>query len=206
VVQVARRLALFEVKGLVSIALLAVRHRERLPRGAVAAPYAREQTPMMLVMTFFMALETVAVDLLLVSLGVPGVVRLAVLLLDVYGVVFALALIASGVLRPHVVSSEELRVRFGEYLDVRVPRRLISSARSVRGYNEKGMVTVEGGRLGVAVSSRTNVVVELAEPVTIVRPLGRRAEVTVIRFFADDPGALLAALRAPRPEAEPVTG
>lgn len=68
------------------------------------------------------------------------------------------------------------------------------------------MVIVADGRLGVAVGSQTNVAVELREPVTVVRPLGRRAEATEIRFFADDPGAALTALRtpgAPRPEQTP---
>ncbi|WP_113701875.1 hypothetical protein [Nonomuraea lactucae] len=89
---------------------------------------------------------------------------------------------------------------------MRVPRELISSARLSRNYNEKSMVSVADGRLAVAVSSQTNVVVELAVPVTVVRPLGRRAEVSVIRFFADEPGAALNALRSTRPENEPVTG
>ena len=57
------------------------------------------------------------------------------------------------------------------------------------------MVTVANGRLGVAVSSQTNVIVELTEPITVIRPLGRRAEATTIRFFADTPGAALNALR-----------
>ncbi|WP_329086189.1 hypothetical protein [Streptosporangium sp. NBC_01469] len=44
-------------------------------------------------------------------------------------------------------------------------------------------------------TSQTNVVVELTEPVIVVRPLGRRAEATTIRFFTDTPDAVLNALR-----------
>lgn len=192
-----RRLLEFEVKGLAAIALFAVRRRPIVPPGAVVAPYAREQAPMLLVMVFLMAVETACVDLLLVSLDVPAAVRITVLALDVYGIVFALALGASCALRPHLVSADELRVRFGEYLDVRVPRALISSVRQARNYNEGGMVSVADGRLVVAVSSQTNVVVELAEPVTVTRPLGGRAEVRAIRLFAADPAAVVRALRAP---------
>jgi hypothetical protein len=192
-----RRLLELEVRGLAAIALFAVRRRPAVPPGAVAAPYAREQAPMLLVMLFLMVIETAGIDLLLVSLDVPAVARVTVLVLDVYGIVFALALGASCALRPHVVSAGELRVRFGEYLDARVPRALISSVRQVRNYNEGGMVSVADGRLVVAVSSQTNVVVELAGPVTVVRPLGGRAEVRSIRFFADDPAAVVRALRAP---------
>lgn len=49
-------------------------------------------------------------------------------------------------------------------------------------------------RLTVAVSSQVNVVVELSEPITIVRPLGRCAEVAKVRFFADDPAVVRSAL------------
>jgi hypothetical protein len=44
-------------------------------------------------------------------------------------------------------------------------------------------------------SSQTNVVVEVTEPLTVVRPLGSRAQATTVCFFADEPGAALAALR-----------
>jgi hypothetical protein len=35
------------------------------------------------------------------------------------------------------------------------------------------------------------VVVELREPVRVVRPLGGRADVRTVRFFADDPSVLM---------------
>lgn len=114
---------------------------------------------------------------------------------DVYGVLYVLMIIAACVTRPHVVTAEELRVRYGMYFDLRVPRHLISSVRLSRDYNESGMITVADLRLSVVVSSQTNVVVEPAEPVTVVRPLGGRAEATTIRFFTDTPEALLNALR-----------
>jgi hypothetical protein len=150
---------------------------------------------MLLVIIFVMIVETVALDLLLMALNVSNGLRVLVLVLDIYGIVFALALCAACVTRPHVVTPEELRIRYGAYFDLRVPRELISSVRLSRNYNESGMVTVANGWLGVAVSSQTNVIVELTEPITVIRPLGRRAEATTIRFFADIPNAALNALR-----------
>ena len=97
-----------------------------------------------------------------------------VLVLDVYGVVFGLAVRAAGVTRPHVVTPDELRIRLGAFFDLRIPRELISSVRLSRNYNEPGRSPLADGRLGVAVSSQTNVIVELTEPVTVVRPLGSR--------------------------------
>jgi hypothetical protein len=95
--------------------------------------YAKEQTVTLWLWLFAMAVETVVVDLLLVANDVPSAVRVPVLVADLYGLMFAVA-------------------------------------------------------LTVAVGSRTNVTIELTEPLTVVRPLGRRAEVTRIRFFADEPG------------------
>ncbi|MBG0831034.1 hypothetical protein HS041_25060 [Planomonospora sp. ID67723] len=190
------RIMEFELKGMLALLHWVVRRRHGVPPGATALPYSGGQSMMLLLMLFAMTVETVGAEVLLRALEVPDGLRLAVLVLDVYGIVYGLALGAACVTRPHVVSATELRVRYGVYLDLRIPRELISSVRTARNYNESGTVTVKDGRLGVAVSSRTDVVVELSEPVTVVRPLGRREEVTSVRFFADAPAAALAALQS----------
>jgi hypothetical protein len=101
------------------------------------------------------------------------------------------AVIAACITRPQVLSDDELRIRYGAFFDLRVPRDRIALMRVARNFNESGMVRIEDGRLSVAVASQTNVVVELDEPVTVVRPLGERGEVRTVRFFADDPGLLM---------------
>ncbi|MEU1735725.1 hypothetical protein [Streptosporangium sp. NPDC020145] len=194
-----RRLIGFEARGVAALLLWVTRRRHGVPPGATAVPYVREQSSMLLVLLFAAVVETVAVELLLGALGVPSGVRTVVLVLDAYAVVLVLALWASCATRPHVVTEGELRVRYGVHFDLRVPRELISSVRLARAYDERGTVTVADGRLGVAVSSQTNVVVELSEPVTVVRPLGRRERARVIRLFADSPGLVLDALRTPVP-------
>ncbi|MER5646191.1 hypothetical protein [Streptosporangium sp. NPDC002524] len=198
-----RRLVGFELKGVASVALWIARRRDGVPPGATAAPYAREQASIQLVLLFVLIVETVGIELLLRALDVPSALRIAVLVADVYGIVYVLMLAAASVTRPHVVTADELRVRSAMYFDLRVPRELISSVRLSRDYNESGMITFRGSRLSVVVSSQTNVVVELAEPVTAVRPLGGRAEVTTIRFFTDTPDALLNALRSPARHSAP---
>ena len=97
-----------------------------------------------------------------------------------------------------MLDAAELRIRTGAFVDLRVPRPLISSVRLARNDNEPRTVGVEDGCLALAVSSRTNVVVELSETVTAVRPLGSTAEVGTVRFFADSPRAVVAALAAGR--------
>ncbi|GAA5084075.1 hypothetical protein HNP84_003760 [Thermocatellispora tengchongensis] len=189
-----RQIMGFDTKGLVSLVLWAARRRHGVPPGATAVPYAREQTPMLLVMIFLMVVELVAVEILLRAWDVPDPIRLAFLVLDGYSVLAALAMHASCVTRPHVITRDELRIRYGAFLDARIPRALIATARPARNLNETGTITVRDGRLSVAISHQTNLAIELTAPVTITRPLGRQAEITRIHLHVDDPKAALAAL------------
>ncbi|MFC4534763.1 hypothetical protein [Sphaerisporangium dianthi] len=193
-----RRVAAFDGNGLLSLVLWVARRRHGVPPGAVAVSYARQLTPVLTALLTVMIVETVGAELLLRAIGAPVWLRVTILVLDLYGVQFGLAHAAACVTRPHVVSAGELRVRHGVFFDLRVPRELITSVRVSPNYNESGMVRVKDGTLAVEVSSQTNVVVELSAPVTVVRPLGRRAEVTAIRLFADDPSAAVRALRPAR--------
>ncbi|MFI7134894.1 hypothetical protein ACIBQ1_55170 [Nonomuraea sp. NPDC050153] len=201
-VRAVLRIVVFELKGLFAIGQWLVRRRHGVPAGATVVTYTKAQTFMLSLMLFAMAVETVVVDLLLVALDVPALLRFTVLIADVYGLLFGVMLAAACATRPHVITPGELRIRFGVYFDVRVPVERIAAVRTSRNYNESSMVTVKDGRLSVAVSSQTNMTVELSEPVAFVRPFGGRGEATLIRFFADEPGKVMAALRGDR-TAEP---
>ncbi|WP_324290461.1 hypothetical protein [Streptomyces sp. H27-H1] len=146
---------------------------------------------MMYGLLFVTVIETAA---LAVLIPWPAVHRV-VLVLDVYGVVLVLALHAARVTRPHVVRPDgTLRIRYGALFDLTVPPDAVASVRVERRYPEKRLVTLsEDGVLDLIVGSQTTVTVELT------RPLGARAEARVIRFHADAPGALVAALRQPAP-------
>jgi hypothetical protein len=157
----------------------------------------REQTPAFAMLLSAMVIETVAADLLLRHFHAPGAVRAVILGIDVYGILVGLAVMAACATRPHVVGEHELRIRYGAFFDLRIPRELVGPVRLARNYNEPGLVSVEDGTLAAAVSSQTNLIAELTAPVIAVRPLGRRAEVHTVRFFADDPAAALAALTSP---------
>lgn len=191
-----RRIMAFDVKGMVSLALWVARRRHGVPPGSTPVSYAREQTSIMLMLVMLTVAELVAVEILLRSIGAPAALRTALLVLDAYGVVIVLAIIAACVTRPHVVGADDVRIRYGAFLDLRVPRERIAEVRRIRNYNESGPMVGNDGRLVVAVLSQTNLLIELTEPVTAVRPLGRHAEVRTIRFFADDPEAALTALRS----------
>ncbi|TYK47198.1 hypothetical protein [Actinomadura decatromicini] len=188
-----RRIVGFDAKGLVSIVLLVARRRHGVPKGAVALSYSGAQTTLQLAFLFAMLLETVVVELLLRGVDAPGALRGAVLMIDVYSILIVVAVIAACVTRPHVLSDGELRIRYGAFFDLRVPRGSISAVRVARNYDERGMVRIGDGKLSVAVAAQTNVIVELDAPITVVRPLGGRDTARTIRFYADDPAALATA-------------
>lgn len=190
-----RRLMGSEVKGMVSLVLWAGRRRHGVPPGAVTLSYHREQATLMSGFLFACVIELVGVEILLRSLGAPAALRGVLTALGAYGVLFVLTVIAGLVTRPHVVTADELRVRYGTYFDLRIPRSLVAGVQHKRSYTETGTVTTDGDCLVLAANSQTNLVVELTGTVVAVRPLGRREHVRVLRFFADDPSAAVEALR-----------
>ncbi|CAL9435587.1 hypothetical protein SUDANB108_02138 [Streptomyces sp. enrichment culture] len=177
-----------EVALLVSLALWAAR-RTHGTRGGTAYGYARGQGAMMAGFAFVCVVETVALSALLRDF--PAV-HAVFLFLDVYGVVVVVGLHASSVVRPHVLDPDRgtLRIRRYAHVDLCVPLdRIASVRRELRMTHERA-----DGELNVEVGSQTTVTLELSEPVTHVSFLGRRREVRVVRFHADDADGLVRAL------------
>ncbi|MEU7134930.1 hypothetical protein [Streptomyces sp. NPDC046261] len=162
--------------------------------GDAAVPYASGQTAVMYGFLFVSVVETVALAYL-----IPWpVLHTLTLVLDVWGVYFIIALHASCVVRPHVVGADgSLRLRYGALLDIRIPARHIASARVERRFPEGRPAAVDAhGGADLAVAGQTTVTVELTEPITFVRPLGKTAKARTFRYYAQDPASAVAALRA----------
>jgi hypothetical protein len=177
-----------ELRLFASLALWVVR-RTHGAGGGVAFGYARGQGAMMAGFAFVCLVETVALSVLLRDW--PAV-HAVFLFLDVYTVVFVVALHASSVVRPHVLDVERgsLRIRRYVHVDLCVPLERIGSVRrELRMTHERAE-----GELDVEVGSQTTVTLELTEPVTHVTFLGRRREVRLVRFHADDADGLVRAL------------
>ncbi|MDK1343803.1 hypothetical protein QNO09_10880 [Streptomyces sp. 378] len=177
-----------EVRLFASLALWVVR-RTHGTGGGVAFGYARGQGAMMAGFAFVCLVETVALSVLLRDW--PAV-HAVFLFLDVYTIVFVVALHASSVVRPHVLDVERgsLRIRRYVHVDLPVPLERIGSVRrELRMTHEPA-----DGELNVEVGSQTTVTLELTEPVTHVTFLGRRRAVRVVRFHADDADGLVRAL------------
>ncbi|MEU2673855.1 hypothetical protein ABZ622_34320 [Streptomyces sp. NPDC007164] len=195
----ARRLTAHEVRALHSLGLWVRGRRHGVPEGAVAVAYTGPQTAMMYGLLFVSVVETVMLALLVPWPLVHGIL----LVLDVYGVVFVLALHASCVTRPHVVAADgALRLRYGGLFDLRIPADAVAGARIERRFPEGGPVRAGAdGVLDLVVGGQTTVSVELTAPVEFVRLLGKRGQARTVRFHADDPGAVVAALGRGREDA-----
>jgi hypothetical protein len=192
-----RRLVMFELRGLMSLLLWAARRRSGVTPGAAELPYAKEQFSTLMALVSVAAVEVAGTEVLLRHVEAPAVLRGVLLVAGGYALLTLLGVMAGFVTRPHVVSDRELRVRSGAFIDLRIPLGTVSAVRAARGPGGSGLVSVEDGVCTVPVASQTNVVVELTQPVTVVRPLGGRAKATTVRFFADAPTAAVAALKSP---------
>jgi hypothetical protein len=147
---------------------------------------------MLVAVACVLGLETAVVGLL-----VPWPV---VHVLDLCAVVQVLAVMATWVTRPHFVGRGALVLHHGPSFELALPLRSIDAV-SVEGKSHQGRTLQLHGRdevseLNIVVGNRTNVCVELAEPITVVLPNGARGDVERVRFRADDATAAISAIRS----------
>ncbi|MFE5207856.1 hypothetical protein [Streptomyces sp. NPDC056600] len=190
------RLAGHELRLWQSLLLWVRRARHGLREGDVAFGHARGDAAMMYGLLFVCLVETVGLSVLLADWPAAHAV---VLVLDVQTVLFLLGLRAAAVVRPHVLGGGVLRVRSGAHLDLAIPLERIASVRRRSAYAH----AETEGELNLPVGSQTSIVLELREAVRAPRLLGGGRAVRVVRFHADEPDALYAALvGALRPHGE----
>ncbi|MHB6906999.1 hypothetical protein [Streptomyces sp. DB-54] len=192
-----RRLLRHEGQWLASLVWWVARRRVGVPEGARALPYAGAQAAMSYGLAFVFVVETVGVSLLLQDH--PGLHAVA-LVGDIYTVLLVLGSQAAAVTRPHVLGAEDLLVRNGARMELRIPLASIASVRyDLRsrqdGHSGAGDGREDAGRLELAIAGQTSVTVELTEPVVVVWLLGRRETVRTVRFHADDARGAVGAVR-----------
>jgi hypothetical protein len=158
------------------------------PVGATAFGYAATVTPLFLV---FIAVS--AIELPIAHMLLPWeTARLVVDLASVYGLLWMFGMLANVRVHPHVVSASGLRIRHNSQVDVTIPWSAIASVRARnRGAQTRPAVQVDGDVANVVVLSQTNVDVVLNAAMTLDLPAGP-VSVSQIRFYADDPHALIA--------------
>lgn len=189
----ARRAVEFEAAGWRSLARWVLRRPDAEPGDAAFAYHGPLLAPVVVILVLSF-IEVVALDLL-----VPWPwqwLRVVLLILGVWGAVLVLGMLAGVIVHPHTAGPSGLRVRYGAGLDVRIPWDAVANARRVRRSRDGRTVQVDGATLHVVVSNQTTVEVTLNRPVTVALTGGRTAEITELRFHADDAAGLVAAVRA----------
>ena len=190
---VVRRLIVHEVKLFTSfVRWICGRGPQGVGEGDLAVRYAAGQSFVMYSFLFVSVVETVAL-----ALVIPWpVVRNVALVIDVWGVYFVVALQVSCVVHPHVVRADgSLWLRYGVLMEVFVPAELIARVRLERRFDRGGPAKLRpDASLDMGMGGQTMVTVELTDAVRFVRPLGKEAEAHVLRFYADNPAATVAAL------------
>ena len=171
--------------------------RPRVPAGATGFTYHRSVLAVHLTITAVSMLELVVVDVLVQRW--PNV-RIPLLVVGVWAVAWMLGMLAAIVTRPHAVGPEGVRVRYTTDVDVAVPWDAIDAVvRRLHTREDKAPRLAPGGEvLTLWMQDRTNVDVELDQPLQIRLPEGTQT-VRRISLFADDPTAFLAAVRAQVP-------
>ncbi|MGH3491206.1 MAG: PH domain-containing protein [Actinopolymorphaceae bacterium] len=126
-------------------------------------------------------------------------VKYALLALGFWGLMWMIGMLAAYKVHTHLVEPAALRLRNGFAHDISIPWESIASVaireRTRGGSRGVQLDATDGGvLLQVVVSGRTNVDLALLEPIMVVLP--REAQtVTAVRFFADDPRALVKRVR-----------
>lgn len=171
-----------------------VTRRPDVPAGAVPFAYHLQLVAPAAVLAGLSVVEVVAVDVL-VPWPWPAL-RVAVLVIGVWGALLTVGLGVASLVYPHLVTADGLRVRAGAGLGLHVPWEDVVDVRRSRG-EHPGIraARVDDGVLSVGVGNATNVAVTLARPVTARLPRGP-VEVTALRLYADDATALVKAARA----------
>jgi hypothetical protein len=177
-----------ELRLFVSLAMWVVRRTHGADGGRVFG-YARGQGAVMFGFAFVCLVETLTMSVLL--RGYPAVHQV-VFVLDVYTIVFVVGLHAASVVRPHVLGPDILRIRRAVHVDLRIPvERIATVRRELRTTHER-----TAGELDIPVGAQTTVTLELAVPVAHFTFLGRRRDIRLVRFHADDADSLVGEIRA----------
>jgi hypothetical protein len=164
-----------------------VARRPSVPVGTTPVGYAQLTAPMMGLWIFASALEVPLVHVL-----VPWeALRIALLVVSIWGLVWMVGVYAALRTYPHLVDEHAMRVRYATMVDLTLPwravrelqvdeRTLPSTVRILQRVEDDN-----GRQLHVAVSARTNVTAQLAEP-TVVRTAHGDETVVSVSFWVDD--------------------
>jgi hypothetical protein len=167
-----------------------------LAPGEVAFGHAGPVKPIFAVFIILSALEIPILDLIVSRLVPWPAVRYIALAAGVYGLVWMIGLLGALLTNPHIVGEAGIRIRNGTSVDVTIPWDAVATvSHRYRTLPSSRAIQVEDAVLSLGTGNQTSVDVRLREPLTLAKA---PEPVTEVRFYADDPKALVALMRAAR--------
>lgn len=182
-----------------------VTRRPDIPSGATPLGYARLVGPMLWLWIFGSATEVVVVELVLQSIeaGWAEAIRLPLLVVGTWGVLWMLGMLAAYRVRPHLLIDDHLRIRSGARTWVSVPLDSVGSLRTAE-HQLPGVIKAvhqDDGLLLVGVSSRTNLELTLTGP-TVLSTFKGEMTADTVGLWVDEPRTVTGHIK-PRISARP---
>jgi hypothetical protein len=164
---------------------LLIRRRDNVPDGATVLRYGANVRLMLVVCGILSVIEIAVVELL-----VPWYwLRMVLLGLTVYGIVWVFGFLGALRRQPHYATRQELVLCFGHLHRLRVDLTAVKQIRMATQSGIKKTVLVADGAVSLTVFGGTSAVAELADGSSVDID-GRTTEgLTEIRFDVDDPSA-----------------
>lgn len=187
----------------------AIARRPAIPSGARGFRYHK---PVLTILCIFIVLSAVEIPIIDLIVHRWPVARVVLLVLGIWGLTWMLGLLCAYLMRPHTVGPLGIRVREGLELDLNLPWDVIASVGIKKTVDSEMMRPVDEGKpprlfaddddrvLALRMSGETNIEVRLEGLTPLVLPglppKGGEQNCSVVRFWVDDPEALLDAVRA----------
>ena len=183
----ARHALVFELNIYKSLLRWLLR-RPSVPAGFEPVAYAQLATPMMALWIFGSALELPLVHVLVPWHGV----RITLLAIGVWGLLWMLGALAGLRTYPHLLGADMLRIRNGAMHDIAIPWETIAQVSTQDRSLPSSMWvlqpdrTEQGTHLNVAVSGRVNLHLALRQPLAVDTRKGHMV-VTGVSLWVDEP-------------------
>jgi hypothetical protein len=182
-----------------------IARRPDVPEGTTPVGYAQLVAPMLWLWIFGSASEVVVVEVVLrqIDAGWAEALRLPLLVIGIWGVLWMLGMMAAYRVRPHLLSADRLLIRNSARTWVDVPLGAVAATRATE-HELPGVVRAmhhEDGLLLIGVSSRTNLELVLNGP-TVLRTSKGQMAADRVGLWVDAPreiGRQLTTLVATRP-------
>ncbi|MFI5428735.1 hypothetical protein [Aeromicrobium sp. UC242_57] len=178
--------------------------RPDVPDGATPIGYAQLVAPMLWLWIFGSATEAIVVEVLLRHFDAPWAeaIRLPLLVVGIWGVLWMIGMMAAYRVRPHLLSEANLRIRNSARTWVDVPLNRIASVHTVE-HELPGIIKAvhqDDKLLLVGVSARTNLELRL-DGIADLRTSGGDVAASRVGLWVDEPRSVRTLLQTHLPTA-----